>query len=96
MASDSDTPTVGFTVKELITRVEGKIDAYAAQQTELATTVHALVPTVKSIGEKVEKLELIQLGKEAVKSWHAMAWRAAFGFFGALASFAITYSVFHH
>ncbi len=60
-APDAADPVIGYTVKELITRLDGKLDAYALQQADLVSTVHGLVPLVKQVDERVGKLELINV-----------------------------------
>ena len=96
MPDESVNPTVGYTVKELVARVEAKLDAYALQQFKMGSTLERIVPIVEDNTKRLEKLELIQLGRDAVKTWHSTMWRVVYGFAGALASFAITYGAFHH
>lgn len=96
MPEENVNPTVGYTVKELIYRVEGKLDAYALQQFDLASTLRRITPIVEETSKRVENLELINLGRDAVKSWHSSMWRVIYGVAGAIASFAITYGAIHH
>lgn len=101
--SNNTNAVVGYTVKELLTRLEGKLDAYTSQQGELVSSVHDLIPKVEiqnskldEHSKKIEKLELIQLGRDAVRAWHGTAIRLLYGVVGSGASFAIAYGVFHH
>jgi hypothetical protein len=95
-ASDtSDAPVVGYTVKELIARMEGKLDAYAKRQDAINENVTRLVPQVDDHEKRLKVLELKDLAKGAVVAWRVTFWKIGVAVLGAGTSFAVIWEAFH-
>ncbi len=94
-AHDPEAPVVGYTVKELIARMEGKLDAYAKRQDAINENVTRLVPQVDDHEKRIRALELGQLAKAAVQTWRAAYWKAGVAVLGAATSFAVIWEAVH-
>lgn len=91
----ADAPIVGYTVKELIARMEGKLDAYAKRQDVINESVTRLVPQVEDHEKRLKTLELASLAKVAVQAWRGNFWRVCGGLVAASASFGVIWEAFH-
>ena len=90
-----EAPVVGYTVKELIARMEGKLDAYAKRQDAINENVTRLVPQVDEHEKRIRALELGQLAKAAVQAWRVTYWKAGVAVLGAATSFAVIWEALH-
>ena len=90
-----DAPIVGYTVKELIARMEGKLDAYAKRQDAVNEVVTRLAPQVDDHEKRLKVLELKDLAKGAVVAWRVTYWKAGVAILGAATSFAVVWEAFH-
>ena len=90
-----EAPVVGYTVKELIARMEGKLDAYAKRQDAINENVTRLVPQVDDHEKRIRALELGQLAKTAVQAWRTAYWKAGVAVLGAATSFAVIWEAVH-
>ena len=90
-----EAPVVGYTVKELIARMEGKLDAYAKRQDAINENVTRLVPQVDDHEKRIRALELGQLAKTAVQAWRVTYWKAGVAVLGAATSFAVIWEAVH-
>ena len=90
-----EAPVVGYTVKELIARMEGKLDAYAKRQDAINENVTRLVPQVDDHEKRIRALELGQLAKAAVQNWRLTYWKAGVAVLGAATSFAVIWEAVH-
>ena len=91
-----DAPVVGYTVKELIARMEGKLDAYAKRQDVINENVTRLVPQVEDHEKRLKSLELKDLAKGAVVAWRTAYWKAGVAVLGAAAAFSVIWQALHH
>ena len=94
-APDPEAPVVGYTVKELIARMEGKLDAYAKRQDAINENVTRLVPQVDDHEKRIRALELGALAKAAVQTWRTAYWKAGVAVLGAATSFAVIWEAIH-
>ena len=90
-----DVPVVGYTVKELIARMEGKLDAYAKRQDVINESVTRLVPQVDDHERRIEVLELKDFAKGAVTAWRVTYWKVGVAILGAATSFSVIWEAFH-
>ena len=93
--ASSEAPVVGYTVKELIARMEGKLDAYAKRQDIVNEVVTRLAPQVDDHEKRLKVLELKDLAKGAVVAWRVTYWKAGVAILGAATSFAVVWEAFH-
>ena len=93
--ASSDAPIVVYTVKELIARMEGKLDAYAKRQDAVNEVVTRLAPQVDDHEKRLKVLELKDLAKGAVVAWRVTYWKAGVAILGAATSFAVVWEAFH-
>ena len=70
-----EAPVVGYTVKELLARMEGKIDAYATRHDATNEIVRRIEPEVRDHEARLSVLELGALAKGAIRTWQSNIWR---------------------
>ena len=91
-----DAPVVGYTVKELLARMEGKIDVYAKNQVANAEAIRQMLPLVDEHEKRLKVLELKDLARGAVVAWRVGFWKAGVAVLGAATSFAVVWEALHH
>ena len=89
-------PVVTYTVRELILRMDAKLDAYAKSQNDLQTAVQSLVPAVRDQETRLKALELASLAKVAVRTWQSNLWRGTVSVSGLLAASAVVIELIHY
>jgi uncharacterized membrane protein YcjF (UPF0283 family) len=89
-------PVVTYTVRELILRMDAKLDTYAGTQRELQESVRRLVPAVDDQERRLKTLEVASLARVAVRSWQSNLWRGVVSVSGLLAAIAVVIELIHY
>jgi hypothetical protein len=89
-------PYVRYTVKELIIRIDTRLDTYIKQQDELRQTMDHIAPAVTALDSRVESLELAALKKAAVSDWRRRGIAAIVGSSGLLSVGTLIFTFAKH